>query len=339
MSLAQQRERKSSEDVLTSYMNEDKLFIHYQPIINIHKESIIGFEALTRFPVSAYFKSPVELFQFADQTNRLFQLEKHTRELAIDSILPYLQEKQQLWVNLTPNVIHDDSFIPGFTHAVLKNTGLNPDQIVFEITEHSAISDFQSFRKLLEHYRKQGFKVAIDDVGAGYSSLQMVSELKPDYLKIDRSLITHIDQFREKQYMVEALQHIGKKLGAGIIAEGVETEGECLHLIQMGIFLMQGYYFAEPDYPPPPLPVSISEQLNLQRNSQMFPLKIGEHTTFSELMTWIMAYQGSYDHHFALIHVPNRKEVLPLTEVVRFVASHGTKKKETVWPHLRSLFT
>ncbi len=193
MSLAQQRECKSSDDVLASYMNKDKLYIHYQPIVDLHKESVIGYEALTRFPPSAYFKSPVELFQFADQTNRLFQLEKHTRELAIDSIIPHLQERQQLWVNLTPNVIHDDSFTPGFTHTILKNTGLNPDQLVFEITEHSAISDYQSFRKLLEHYRKQGFKVAIDDVGAGYSSLQMISELKPDFLKIDRSLITNIN--------------------------------------------------------------------------------------------------------------------------------------------------
>ncbi|MGR9050816.1 EAL domain-containing protein [Halobacillus faecis] len=336
MSLAQQRERKSTEDVLASYMNENKLFIHYQPIVDIHKESVIGFEALTRFPPSTYFKSPVELFQFADQTNRLFQLEKHTRELAIDSITAHLKNEQQLWVNLTPNVIHDDSFSPGFTHAVLKNTELNPDQIVFEITEHSAISDFQSFRKLLTHYREQGFKVAIDDVGAGYSSLQMISELKPDYMKIDRSLITDIDQFRGKQYMVEALQHIGKKLGAGIIAEGVETEGECLQLIQMGISLMQGYYFAKPGYPPPPLPKSISEHLKQQRNNKMFPLRIDEWTTFSELMTWISAYQGSYDHLSALIHGPNGKEVIPLTEVVRFVTFYHTKKEATVWTHLQS---
>ncbi|MBX0357090.1 EAL domain-containing protein [Halobacillus sp. Nhm2S1] len=339
MSLAQQRECKSSEDVLASYMNEDKLFIHYQPIVDLHKDNVIGFEALTRFPPNASFKSPVELFQLAAQTNRLFQLEKHTRKLAIDSITPYLQKDQQLWVNLTPNVVHDDSFTPGFTHTVLQNTKVNPAQIVFEITEHSAISDFQSFRKLLEHYREQGFKVAIDDVGAGYSSMQMISELKPDYLKIDRSLITHIDQLREKQYMVEALQHIGKKLGAGIIAEGVETEGECHHLIQMGVSLMQGYYFGKPDFPPPPLPRFISKQVEQQRNNQWFPLKIDEHTTFSELMRWISTYEGSYDHRFAMNDTPVGKEALALTEVVRFAASHSEKKEELIGSHLRSWFT
>ncbi|MEC3882298.1 EAL domain-containing protein [Halobacillus sp. HZG1] len=335
MSLAQHREHMSSEDVFATYMKEDKLFMHYQPLVDIHKECVIGYEALTRFPPNASFKNPVELFQFADQTNRLFQLEKHTRELAIDSIAHHLHEEQQLWVNLTPNVIHDQSFTPGFTHTVLKNTGVTADQIVFEVTEHSAISDFQGFRKLLEHYRKQGFKIAIDDVGAGYSSLQMISELKPDYLKIDRSLITDIDQFREKQYMVEALQHIGKKLGAGIIAEGVEREGECLRLIQMGISYMQGYYFAKPGYPPPPLPRSISEQLKQERNSKKFPLKIDKWTTYSEILTWISSYHGNYDNHFALIQGSNGNKVLPITEVVRLVASCDNKMEGKIWPHLR----
>lgn len=336
MTIAQQNERVFTpvRDQLSSYIQNNRLFVHYQPIVNISTETIQGYEALTRFPESKPFTSPVELFEFAAQTKRLFQLEKHTRELAIERIVPFLKKDQQLWVNLTPSVIHDPEFTPGYTHSVLKRTGLNPDQVVFEITEHSAITDFKSFRHLLEHYRSQGFKVAIDDVGAGYSSLQVISELKPDYMKVDRSLISDIHHYKEKQYMLEALQQIAQKMGAGIIAEGVETEDECIQLIHMGVEKMQGYFFAKPAFPPPPLPIKLTEQLKDKRNVTLFPLKITEEMTFSELFAWIATYQGAYDYPFAIMQSTHTKAIIPLIDIIRFLGIHWRSMQTQVWPSL-----
>ncbi|WP_226577001.1 EAL domain-containing protein [Halobacillus litoralis] len=323
-----------SKQELSSLIQNNHLFTHFQPIVNITEERIQGFEALTRFPMNDSFKSPIELFQLADSTGSLFQLEKHTRKLAIDRISPYLQSHQQLWVNLTPTVIHDRHFTPGFTHSILEGTNISPEQIVFEITEHSAIKNFSSFKRLLNHYRKQGFKIAIDDVGAGYSSLQTISELKPEYLKVDRSLISDIHVESEKQCMVEALQQIGTKMGAEIVAEGVEKDEECLQLIHMGIELLQGYYFAKPGYPPQSLGSKTTRRLRNKYNESRFPLTIYEETTFEDLVYWISQYQGPVDHRFVIMKSHHTKAVIPLNELYRFMGNHWSEKESEAWPLL-----
>ncbi|MBA2174468.1 EAL domain-containing protein [Halobacillus locisalis] len=313
---------ENAKTEFTKWLNHKQLSMHFQPIIHTTTKTVQGYEALTRFPQSNSFSNPMELFQFAEEMNQLFRLEKQTRELAIELMSNHLHPHQKLWVNLSPNVIHDKNFTPGFTHSVLKDSTISPNQIVFEITEQSAITDFDSFRELLNHYREQGFTIAVDDVGSGYSSLQAISEIKPDYLKVDRSLITDIHTSSEKQFMLEALQQISLKMGSILIAEGVETEQEFSQLNSMGVEMMQGYYFAKPTFPPPEVPSNLMVPNHAYNRDQQAPLRIDSLMTLNDFFSWLRDYTGPIDKQLAIIETKRMRAVIPLQEVIRF-SSHS----------------
>ena len=120
------------------------------------------------------------------------------------------------------------------------------DAHCLEITERTAIDDFPGFRREVDRLRDRGFQVAIDDIGTGYSSLQAVSEVHPDFLKVDMSLIRHIDRSLIKKGLVSALVEMGRKIGSRVIAEGIEREEELQALMECGVQYGQGFYFGEP---------------------------------------------------------------------------------------------
>lgn len=146
-------------------------------------------------------------------------------------------------------MIYDPSFTPGHTISLLKQYKLSPQNIVFEITERSAIEDFSAFTKVLYHYRDQGFQIAVDDAGAGYSSLQAISEIQPDYIKVDRSLISKIHENNVKKHILDAFVTFAKKMNSIIVAEGIESEEELEAVIQLGIDCGQGFYISRPSFP------------------------------------------------------------------------------------------
>jgi len=224
--------------------------IHYQPIVSLSQGNILAFEALTRGPMNSYFQYPDQLFKFAETEGLLYQLEKVTREQAIQNGCGFIEPHQKLFININSKVIYDPFFTPGYTIELLEKYRLSPKNIVFEITERSAIQDFSAFRKVLEHYRNQDFQIAIDDAGAGYSSLQAISELKPDYIKIDRSLIQNIDQNKVKENLLETFVNISRKMNSKVIAEGIETMEELSKVTRLGVHFGQGYFLARPNYPP-----------------------------------------------------------------------------------------
>jgi diguanylate cyclase (GGDEF)-like protein len=122
--------------------------------------------------------------------------------------------------------------------------------VVFEITERSSIEDFRSAQKILEHYRKQGYRIAIDDAGAGYSSLQAIAELQPDFIKIDRSLVEHIHVNKTKEYILETFVTFAQKMNIHLIAEGIEHPDELIKLTRMGVHYAQGYLLGKPALEP-----------------------------------------------------------------------------------------
>ncbi|WP_187273831.1 EAL domain-containing protein [Paenibacillus sp. N3.4] len=149
----------------------------YQPIVSLQDGQVLGYEALTRGPKGSPFHSPLAMFEFAEQLGELYALEKLAREKAIQgSILEHTQ--QLLFINISSQVLYDPGFVPGKTLEILQKYNLRPSNVVFEITERSSIEDFTLAQKILEHYRKQGYRIAIDDAGAGYSSLQAIAELQ-----------------------------------------------------------------------------------------------------------------------------------------------------------------
>lgn len=232
----------------------------FQPIVNLRTGCTLGYEALSRGPEGSALFSPTELFEQAEASGQLMTLEHLCRETAIASAVQYAIQ-DHLFLNITPTVIEDPAFQTGLTQKVLAEHGLTPQQIILEITERSAIYNFNAFRRSIDHYRRQGFGIAIDDAGAGYSSLQAIAELNPDYIKIDRSLIAGVDQSPLKQNMVKALVDIAQACRAKVIGEGVETLPELLSLLQLDVDYAQGYYLARPTVPPPTVPDEIRRRI------------------------------------------------------------------------------
>lgn len=228
-----------------SILQERSIQAVYQPIVSLTGGDVFGYEALTRGPKDTDFQSPRELFTFAEDEGLLYSLDRLAREKAIAGCAG-LRSDQRLFINIPAHVIHDPDFTPGRTLGLLEKMGLAPHNVVFEITERCSIEDFSTAKKILQHYRSQGYQIAIDDAGAGYSSLQAIAELQPDYIKVDRSLIHNIHKDKIKEHMLETFVAFAEKMNIRIIAEGIELPDELFKLMQMGIHYGQGYLLARP---------------------------------------------------------------------------------------------
>jgi len=220
----------------------------YQPIVSFRSGSILGWESLTRGPQNSYFRSPDVIFTFAEEVGLLYPLEKVCRHIALHQ-LGELEPDHKLFLNIHPRTISDPNFVRGETLKLIREVGLKPRNIVFEITERHSINDFACFNKTLEHYRSQGFLVAVDDAGSGFSCLQSIAEIRPDFIKIDISLVKGIHINPVKRALLETFVTFAEKIGCSIIAEGIEEEEELNTLASMGVHYGQGYFLGRPVYP------------------------------------------------------------------------------------------
>ncbi|OEF95595.1 EAL domain-containing protein [Desulfuribacillus alkaliarsenatis] len=229
-------------------VNNKKIESLFQPIISLDTGAEFGWEALSRGPRQSFFYSPQELFTFAEKTEALFALEKITRELSIQKV-GNMQSNHKLFLNVNPTVMNDPEFSKGVTRQLLSEYNLSPQQIVFEITERTSIKDFHNFRRTIDHYRNQGYLVAVDDAGAGYSSLQTIAEIRPDFIKLDMSIVRDIDKDMVKKAMVDTFVNLTQKINSQLIAEGIETHSELSVVTKLGVQYAQGYYIGRPSYP------------------------------------------------------------------------------------------
>jgi diguanylate cyclase (GGDEF)-like protein len=190
------------------------------------------------------------LFAVARQAGRLSELESACRQSACRRF----NEQQlpgKLFLNVSPESLLEAAHQPGRTLQLLQDFGIPPSQVVIELTEQTPIDDFQLLQNALHHYRAMGFSIALDDLGAGYSSLRLWSELRPDYVKIDRHFIDGIHQDALKREFVGSILQIAKASRAQVIAEGIELPEELAVLTEMGVDLVQGYLLGRPQEQPP----------------------------------------------------------------------------------------
>lgn len=225
---------------------EENVQMHFMPIIHLPNGEALGWEALARGPVNSLFATPAALFDYAQETDTVFRLEHICRKRALEHIR-YLKPHEKLFINLDPRAIDDPFLLRGKVQMLLAEYELTPQNIVFEITERHAITNYAAFRKIIEEYRKQGYMIAVDDAGAGYSSLESITEIYPDFIKLDMSLIRNIDVDPIKQALLETFVSFADKVNCKIIAEGIETERELETLMDVGVIYGQGYYLGKPD--------------------------------------------------------------------------------------------
>jgi hypothetical protein len=157
-----------------------------------------------------------------------------------------LPSDTKLFLNVRPTTIHDPSFRPEALIRTLEKSRLRPSDVVFEISEKESIANFEIFKEIRDEYRKLGFRFALDDTGAGYASLQAVIELEPDFIKVDRALITGVDTDRARQALLKALHALAGGIGAKLIAEGLNTLEELETLGELEIPFGQGWLFGKP---------------------------------------------------------------------------------------------
>ena len=217
----------------------------FQPIVSLSERRILGYEALTRGPSKTPLHSPINLLAAARHAGRLNELEMICRENACRR---YSQQQLQgtLFLNASPETLLDATHKPGCTLALLQKYGIPAAKVVIELTEQTPTDDFELLDAALHHYRDMGFSIALDDLGAGYSSLRMWSELRPDYVKIDRYFIDGIHRDAVKREFVESIMKIARASRAQVIAEGIELSEELRILSDMGIDLVQGYLLGRP---------------------------------------------------------------------------------------------
>ncbi|MDH4556677.1 GGDEF domain-containing protein [Pseudomonas sp. BN417] len=221
----------------------------FQPILSLSERRILGYEALTRGPSNSPLHPPVTLFAVARHAGRLSELEMACRRSAC-SRFKALDLDGLLFLNVSPESLLDPAHQPGRTLKMLQAFGIPPSRVVIELTEQTPTEDFNLLDTALHHYRAMGFSIALDDLGAGYSSLRMWSELRPDYVKIDRHFIDGIHQDAVKREFVESILKMAKASRAQVIAEGIELPEELAVLAEMGIDLVQGYLLGRPQEHP-----------------------------------------------------------------------------------------
>lgn len=220
----------------------------FQPIISITNGSILGYEALSRITCDSAFMNIEELFKAAEEYNRLWELELLCRTTALENAYKFMMPpyNKKLFINVNPNIMHDKKFEAGFTKEFLRQYKILSNNVIFEITERNVIEDMAGFKSTICHYKSQEYKIAIDDAGAGYSGLNLISDVNPNYVKLDMMLIRGIDTERLKYALVKGMVEFSQVSNVMLIAEGVETYEELKTLVNLGIQYAQGYFIQKP---------------------------------------------------------------------------------------------
>lgn len=213
----------------------------FQPIWDADKKEIFSHEALVRGPEG---QGAAWVFKQINDTNK-YAFDQSCRVKAIE-MASKLKMKTQLNINFLPNAVYKPETCIKATLEASQEFGFPIQQIIFEVTETEEIVDQNHLLSIFNSYKKQGFFTAIDDFGAGYSGLNLLSKFQPDFLKIDMELIRDVDTSSAKKIIVDSIVSLSNKLNILVIAEGIETKAEFLTLRDLGIRYYQGYLFSKP---------------------------------------------------------------------------------------------
>jgi EAL domain-containing protein (putative c-di-GMP-specific phosphodiesterase class I) len=222
---------------IKSVMEAKQLSIVYQPIWNVGAPTPVGLECLARFAATPS-RAPNIWFAEAGEVGLGTTLELAAIQMAL-SVLPLLPADAYLAVNASPATILSDEFGGALD-------GMPPERIVLEITEHADVGDYDRLLAVLKPLRRSGVRLAVDDAGAGYSSLRHILNLQPDLIKLDMGLTQNIDLDPARRALASALIAFARDTGSRIIAEGVETASELATLRALGVENAQGYFLGRP---------------------------------------------------------------------------------------------
>lgn len=222
----------------------DGLWMAFQPIVSYSQKTVVAYEALMR-STDPTLHLPIDILSVAESLGEVHTLGHKTRGL-IAEVMEHHPDVPGVFINLhVLDLLDEQLYAPDNPLRAFAS------RIHFEITERMAIEKIPDTHSRIEHLRRLGYKIAVDDLGEGYSGLNSFADLEPDAVKLDMSLIRGIERTPTKRRMVHALASLCRELGTPLVAEGVETQAELDILIDLGADWLQGFLFARPDYPFP----------------------------------------------------------------------------------------
>ncbi|WPB58808.1 EAL domain-containing protein [Xylophilus sp. GOD-11R] len=231
------RLKEEKRNRIERVFSHDELSVVYQPIYRLDDGTVSGMECLARFR-GAFHATPDKWFADAAEVGMGIQLESHAIRQAL-SKMDSLPRDVYLAVNGSPELFMSDEL----ARAV---EGVDPSRVVLEVTEHASVSDYRQLWNSLAAWRNRGMRIAIDDAGAGYSSMRHILDLQPEYIKLDISLVRNIDADARRRALAAALIAFAREIGAAVTAEGVETEAELQTLRHLGVDKVQGFHMSRP---------------------------------------------------------------------------------------------
>jgi len=240
----QTRERIDLYGELKGIIGDKQLKAAFQPVSRLADGEVTGYEALIRGPHGSALEMPSALFSVSHQNGMDVELESLCLETIFGG-LPRAVKSRQLFVNASATLLRHPIFLNARNLTAI---GKSHGDVVLEISEKEVVGDYASFRDILGVVRKANFKIAIDDAGSGYSGLETILYLRPDYIKIADSLVRRLETDPIKREIISSLASIGRRIEASLIAEGIERQEECDALRDLGIEYGQGYLLGRPAF-------------------------------------------------------------------------------------------
>lgn len=235
-------------NIVQEIISKRQVTTHFQPIISLKSRSVFGIEALSRgiLPTSEIIP-PNIMFEQAAALGMTIELDRLCRDKALTAFQPLhgLFPELFLFINFDTTILDKGAAGSEYLINSVLERNLRPDNIVIEMCE-SRIQNVGLLKEFIQRYKRYGFLLALDDIGIGYSNLDRILLTEPDILKIDRCIVSEINKNFHKQEIFTSIVNMSKKIGALVVAEGIETEAEAITSCELGADLLQGFYFARP---------------------------------------------------------------------------------------------
>ena len=229
-----------------SIINMVEIVSLYQPLYSVHEKKYIGVEALSRGVYRNNHLNAAQLFSLPNNEAENMVLNRKCIESSLRNFKTHKESKRySMFLNIDSSLMDNPDFCNDAFNITTSKTEINPDQIVIELIE-SRVRNFDVLINFVSYCRDQGFLIALDDVGAGYSSLERMVKIKPDIIKIDRGLVNGVSEEFHKREVCRSLIELSHNIGALSLAEGVETLPDALECQELGADIMQGFYFSKP---------------------------------------------------------------------------------------------
>ena len=232
-------------ELIKSVIDDGRLVIEFQPIYSLNTQKYIGMEALARGVKDGVIIPPVPMFDYARENGRLSELDRMCRETAMASFSRQ-GSAPQLFLNFDTDILNSKPPLKGEILRAAQDSHILPQNIILEL-DQSRVHDIFDLMMFVDHYRQRGFRIALDNVGAGEDTIDHVMFVNPDVIKIDRSVVENIDTDKYKQETFRSINSTAKKIGAMTVAEGTERVDEVITCMIMGVDYFQGFYFEKPN--------------------------------------------------------------------------------------------